>query len=110
MELKLVIRSNIESLTDDVCNLYDLWLCGPMATDLKFHNSLLTLIGHLKKLINELQCTTGKHSQLELLIKRYDECRDKYQKLLTQLNKAAGMSRKNDGKHLRIDAKRRNNI
>ncbi|KAL5233769.1 hypothetical protein ACI65C_001179 [Semiaphis heraclei] len=89
LKLKLVIRTNTNRLTDDVCNLYDRWLCGPLATNLEFYNALLTLIGVLKKILNDLNCTTGNHSQLESLIKRHNECQGKYQTLLMQLDQAS---------------------
>ncbi|XP_060849638.1 uncharacterized protein LOC132928785 [Rhopalosiphum padi] len=89
MGLKLVIRSNTKSLTDDVCSLYHRWLCGPLSTDLKFHDALLTLISLLKTIIKDLNITNGKHDQLELLVKRYDECRGKYQVLLMQLDQVS---------------------
>lgn len=92
MKLKLVIRTNTNRITDDVCNLYDRWICGPLATDLEFHNDLLILIGVLKKIIEDLNSTTGNHDELESLIKRHSECQGKYQILLMQLDKASIMS------------------
>lgn len=89
MELKLVIRSNTKSLTDDVCGLYRRWLCGKLATNLEFHDVLLTLISLLKTLIKNLNNTTAKHDQLESLVKRYEECRGKYQVLLMQLDQGS---------------------
>ncbi|CAI6362731.1 unnamed protein product [Macrosiphum euphorbiae] len=86
MKLKLVIKTNTDRLTDDVCSLYDRWLCGPLATDLEFHNELLTLISVLKKIIQDLNSTTGNHGELESLIKRHSECQGKYQTLLKQLD------------------------
>lgn len=85
MKLKLVIRTNTNRLTDDVCSLYDQWQGGPLATNLEFHNELLTLIGVLKKIIEDLNCTTGNHNELESLIKRHSDCQSKYQMLLMQL-------------------------
>ncbi|XP_025199876.1 uncharacterized protein LOC112597855 [Melanaphis sacchari] len=96
MELKLVIRSNTKSLTDDVCSLYHRWLCGPLATNFKFHYALLTLINLLKTLIKDLNGISGKHDQLELLVKRYGECRGKYQVLLMQLDQASMSSLSNE--------------
>jgi len=89
MKLKLVIKTNTNRLTDDVCSLYDRWLCGPLATNLEFHNELLTLIGVLKKIIEDLNCSTGNHSELESLIKRHSECQGKYQILLMQLDQGS---------------------
>ncbi|CAH1737034.1 unnamed protein product [Aphis gossypii] len=89
MELKLVIRSNTKTLTDDVCGLYHRWMCGQLATNLEFHDALLTLISLLKTLIKDLNNTTAKHDQLESLVKRYEECRRKYHVLLMQLDQGS---------------------